>query len=113
MTLRDRLRSLLGRTAASDECSTDHDALGDGVACPDCDHVTELPPLEPPHLDDVAILPPADCPEECPNCGAAFDAATDLVAPDTGMVRFGEHSHACRIGTSHEGPLAGWTVVHR
>jgi len=95
--LRERVSAWLTRVGRPDA------AAGDG------DDDT----LEVPHLDDVAILPPADAPETCPNCGERYDPARDLVAPDTGMVRLGEHSHACRIGTAHDGPLAGWTVIHR
>jgi len=70
-------------------------------------------PVAPPHLAVVDVDPPADAPDKCPNCGGAFDAEHDLAPPDVDLVDYGDHSHACRIGTAHSGPLAGWTVIHR
>jgi hypothetical protein len=66
----------------------------------------------PPTLEDVADAP-LDAPEQCPNCGEAFDAG-DVVPPEhDGRVLLGEHQHVCHIGRRHDGPLAGWRVVHR
>lgn len=57
----------------------------------------------------VGDEPPADAPEQCPNCGQSYTA---VLAPDN-TAPAGPCDRQCLIGTAAPTTLAGWRVVHR